>query len=62
MDEVNIKLKKFDIKSLKDDSVIAMLAKDGGDRPYKDMRMTVTIEELTKEKITELTGYNYDKK
>jgi len=24
--------------------------------------MTVTIEELTKEKITELTGYNYDKK
>ena len=27
MDEVNIKLKKFDIKSLKDDSVIAMLAK-----------------------------------
>jgi cyclophilin family peptidyl-prolyl cis-trans isomerase len=42
--------------------LIAMLAKDGGDRPYKDMRMTVTIEELTKEKITELTGYNYDKK
>ena len=27
MDEVNIKLRKFDIKSLKDDSVIAMLAK-----------------------------------
>ena len=42
--------------------LIAMLAKDEHDKPYKDMTMTVTVEELTKEKITELTTYTYDKK
>tara|TARA_B100000809_G_scaffold131728_1_gene129478 strand:- start:6543 stop:7178 length:636 start_codon:yes stop_codon:yes gene_type:complete len=42
--------------------LIAMLQKDERDRPYKDMNMTVTVEKLTKVKIKELTGYNYDKK
>jgi cyclophilin family peptidyl-prolyl cis-trans isomerase len=42
--------------------IIAMSGKDTNNRPYKDIKMTVIVEELQKTKITELTGYSYDKK
>jgi cyclophilin family peptidyl-prolyl cis-trans isomerase len=32
---------------------------DGADRPTEDIRMTVTVEELAKKKITKLYGYVY---
>ena len=42
--------------------IIAMAGKDRSDRPFKDITMRVTVEELKREKITELTGYSYDEK
>ena len=38
---------------------IAAVQKDGGDRPIEDVRMFVTVEELSKKKITKLYGYVY---
>jgi peptidyl-prolyl cis-trans isomerase B (cyclophilin B) len=38
---------------------IAALPKDGGDRPVTDVRMTVTVEEMSKKKITKEYGYVY---
>lgn len=38
---------------------IAGVAKDGTDRPLEDVRMFVSVEELSKKKITKLYGYQY---
>lgn len=38
---------------------IAAVAKDGSDRPLEDVRMTVTVEELPRKKITEVYGHQY---
>ncbi len=38
---------------------IAALPKGAGDRPLEDVRMTVTVEEMPRKKITELYGYNF---
>jgi len=38
---------------------IAALPKGAGDRPMEDVRMTVTVEEMPRKKITELYGYNF---
>jgi peptidyl-prolyl cis-trans isomerase B (cyclophilin B) len=52
------------IKGLDVIDKIAMVKKDGSDRPLKDVRMIVSVEELSKKKITKLYGYHYpeDKK
>lgn len=41
---------------------IARLPRDNSDRPLEDVRMTVTVEELPRKKITELYGYNFPAK
>lgn len=38
---------------------IAAVTKDGSDRPLEDVRMTVTVEELPRKKITATYGYQY---
>jgi peptidyl-prolyl cis-trans isomerase B (cyclophilin B) len=38
---------------------IAAVKKDGADRPLEDVRMFVSVEELSKKKITKLYGYQY---
>jgi peptidyl-prolyl cis-trans isomerase B (cyclophilin B) len=38
---------------------IAAQPKDGADRPSEDIRMTVTVEEMSKAKIKKLYGYTY---
>lgn len=47
------------IKGLEVIDKIAAVQKDGGDRPLEDVRMFVTVEELSKKKITKLYGYVY---
>jgi peptidyl-prolyl cis-trans isomerase B (cyclophilin B) len=32
---------------------------DGNNRPMDDIRMTVTVEKMSKKKITQLYGYEY---
>ncbi len=41
--------------------IIANAPKDYKNRPYKNIYMTVSIDTLKREKITELTGYQYEK-
>jgi cyclophilin family peptidyl-prolyl cis-trans isomerase len=41
---------------------IARLPRDNSDRPLEDVRMTVTVEEMPREKITELYGYKFPAK
>lgn len=38
---------------------IAAVKKDGSDRPLEDVRMFVSVKELSKKKITKLYGYQY---
>jgi len=38
---------------------IAAIQVDERHRPLEDLRMTVTVEELPRKKITELYGYTY---
>jgi len=38
---------------------IATMKKDGADRPLEDVRMFVSVQELSKKKITKLYGYQY---
>lgn len=38
---------------------IAAQKRDGADRPVEDIRMTVTVEEISKKKIEKLYGYSY---
>ncbi len=47
------------IKGLEVIDKIAAVQKDGGDRPIEDIRMFVTVEEMSKKKITKLYGYQY---
>lgn len=47
------------IKGLEVIDKIAALPKDQGERPTEDVRMTVTVEELSKKKIEKLYGYVY---
>ena len=47
------------IKGLEVIDQIAMQQKDGSDRPLADIRMTVTVEEMSKKKITKEYGYVY---
>lgn len=47
------------IKGLDVIDEIAAVAKDGGDRPLEDVRMTVTVEEMSRKKITATYGYVY---
>jgi len=41
---------------------IARLPRDNSDRPLEDVRMTVTVEEMPREKITNLYGYKFPAK
>ncbi|HEY9045779.1 MAG TPA: peptidylprolyl isomerase, partial [Ohtaekwangia sp.] len=50
------------IKGLEVIDKIAALPKDQSDRPIEDIRMTVTVEELSKKKIEKLYGYHYPPK
>lgn len=47
------------IKGLDVIDKIAAQPKDGADRPAKDIRMKITVEELKKTKIKKLYGYSY---
>jgi peptidyl-prolyl cis-trans isomerase B (cyclophilin B) len=47
------------IKGLEVIDQIAMQQKDGSDRPLSDIRMTVTVEEMSRKKITKEYGYVY---
>lgn len=47
------------IKGLEVIDKIAAEPKDQGDRPLKDIRMIVTVEEMKKNKIEKLYGYHY---
>jgi peptidyl-prolyl cis-trans isomerase B (cyclophilin B) len=47
------------IKGLEVLDKIAAQPKDGADRPTDDIRMTVTVEELSRAKIKKLYGYTY---
>ncbi|MBT1699175.1 peptidylprolyl isomerase [Fulvivirgaceae bacterium PWU4] len=47
------------IKGLDVVDKIAAQPKDGADRPTEDIRMTVTVEEMSKAKIKKLYGYTY---
>jgi peptidyl-prolyl cis-trans isomerase B (cyclophilin B) len=47
------------IKGLEVIDKIATQPRDGADRPNEDIRMTITVEELPKKKITKLYGYVY---
>jgi peptidyl-prolyl cis-trans isomerase B (cyclophilin B) len=50
------------IKGLEVIDKIAALPKDQFDRPVEDVRMIVTVEEMSKKKITKLYGYQYPPK
>lgn len=50
------------IRGLEVIDMIASQPKDATDRPLEDIRMTITVEEMPKEKIEELYGYTYNKK
>jgi peptidyl-prolyl cis-trans isomerase B (cyclophilin B) len=50
------------IKGLEVIDTIASQPKSQADRPQTDIRMTVTIEELSKKKIEKLYGYRYPEK
>ncbi len=50
------------IKGLEVIDKIADQPKDQGDRPVEDIRMTVTVEELSIKKIEKLYGYQYPEK
>jgi peptidyl-prolyl cis-trans isomerase B (cyclophilin B) len=50
------------IKGLEVIDAIASQPKDQADRPLNDIRMTVTVEELSKKKIEKLYGYHYPEK
>jgi peptidyl-prolyl cis-trans isomerase B (cyclophilin B) len=47
------------IKGLEVIDKIAAQPKDGADRPVEDVRMTVSVEEMSKKKIEKLYGYKY---
>jgi cyclophilin family peptidyl-prolyl cis-trans isomerase len=47
------------IKGLEVIDQIASQPRDASDRPNEDIRMTVTVEELSKKKIQKLYGYTY---
>jgi cyclophilin family peptidyl-prolyl cis-trans isomerase len=47
------------IKGLDVIEKIATVKKDGTDRPLEDVRMVVSVQELSKKKITKLYGYQY---
>jgi cyclophilin family peptidyl-prolyl cis-trans isomerase len=47
------------IKGLDVIDKIATVAKDGSDRPLEDVRMTITVEEMPRKKITATYGYPY---
>lgn len=47
------------IKGLDVIDKIAAVQRDGSDRPAEDVRMTVTVEEMSKKKITKEYGYVY---
>ncbi len=47
------------IKGLDVIDKIAAVQRDGADRPLEDVRMTVTVEEMSKKKITKEFGYQY---
>ena len=47
------------IKGLEVIDKIAAVQKDGTNRPIEDIRMFVTVEEMSKKKITKLYGYIY---
>lgn len=47
------------IKGLEVIDKIATVNKDGADRPTEDVRMFVSVKELSKKKITKLYGYQY---
>ena len=51
------------IKGMEVVDKIAAVQKDaGGERPLKDISMSVTVEELSKKKIEQLYGYKYEQK
>ncbi len=50
------------IKGIEVIDKIAAQPKDHSDRPLEDVRMTVTVEELSKKKIEKLYGYQYPEK
>jgi peptidyl-prolyl cis-trans isomerase B (cyclophilin B) len=50
------------IKGLNVIDSIANVQRDGGDRPLKDVRMFVTVEEMPKKKITKEYGWVYPEK
>jgi len=47
------------IKGLDIIDKIAAVQRDGADRPLEDIRMTVTVEEMSKKKIEKEYGYHY---
>lgn len=47
------------IKGLDVIDKIAAVQRDGNDRPLEDVRMTVTVEEMSRKKITKEYGYQY---
>jgi peptidyl-prolyl cis-trans isomerase B (cyclophilin B) len=47
------------IKGLEIIDKIAAVQRDGNDRPMEDIRMTVSVEEMPKKKITKEYGYEY---
>jgi cyclophilin family peptidyl-prolyl cis-trans isomerase len=47
------------IKGLEVINKIAMLERDGNNRPLNDVRTTVTVEEMSRSKITKEYGYEY---
>ena len=50
------------IKGLNIIDKIALLHTDNADRPVEDFAMTVSVEEMSKKRITELYGYTYPSK
>ena len=50
------------IKGLEVIDKIAAVQKDGADRPHADIRMTVSVEEVSRKKITKEYGYVYPEK
>jgi Peptidyl-prolyl cis-trans isomerase (rotamase) - cyclophilin family len=47
------------IKGLEIIDQIASVQRDGNDRPMEDVRITVTVEELSRKKISKLYDYEY---
>jgi hypothetical protein len=47
------------IKGLEVIDKIATLPKDEANRPFEDIKMTVTVKEMPKSKIVQLYGYQY---